>query len=472
MPTIIGNDLRNTIFGGSGDDTLFGRGADDQLQGQGGNDFLYGGDGNDILMGGDGNDLVYGDDEGSPIGNDILFGDDGNDVLFGGTGTNTLVGGLGADAFVVENANDDVVELRDQGKDRVYAYVDYVLSNSSWVEELYLSGEARNGTGNNIDNVIRGNGYDNVLIGNKGDDVLNGLDGDDTLVGGLGNDIYYVDSALDVVTEARGEGEDTVYASVNYALTNTSWVDDLVLIEGSEARGAIGNDIFNTITGNTLNNFLNGLGGNDTLYGRDGNDTLIGGTGKDQMIGGAGDDIYYVDNKDDYAVEANGEGNDIVRASVSYSLSNSQYVETLILDGRQDLNARGNNIDNVIVGNTGNNVIEGRRGGDIMTGGGGDDTFVWTATNESFGSNTDRITDLSSKGDTLDLSAIDADLGLAGDQDFVLTSAFTNQAGQMVFSYNAGADMTTLLLDVNGDSTADMRILFNGDQTGHTNFVF
>jgi Ca2+-binding RTX toxin-like protein len=58
------------------------------------------------------------------------------------------------------------------------------------LEQLALTdNRAINGTGNALNNLIRGNGAANTLRGGAGNDTLNGWAGNDTLVGELGNDL-------------------------------------------------------------------------------------------------------------------------------------------------------------------------------------------------------------------------------------------------------------------------------------------
>lgn len=82
-----------------------------------------------------------------------------------------------------------------------------------------------------------------------------------------------------MVTEAEGEGTDTVIAQLSHTLG--AQVENLTLAESAAALNGTGNALANVLVGNGLDNLLAGGGGDDTLTGGLGNDTLSGGAGSD-----------------------------------------------------------------------------------------------------------------------------------------------------------------------------------------------
>ena len=105
--------------------------------------------------------------------------------------------------------------------------------------------------GSALDDDFIGTGFDDILSGFGGNDRLDGAGGADELTGGAGDDTYFVDDAGDIVSENAGEGIDTVYSSITYALTAN--VENLVLDRRHDIDGT-GNELANTITGNGTDN--------------------------------------------------------------------------------------------------------------------------------------------------------------------------------------------------------------------------
>ena len=65
------------------------------------------------------------------------------------------------------------------------------------------------------------------------------------MAGGAGNDTYFVDNAADMVTEAAGQGTDTVMASVNYSLAAGSEIEFLRANAGATGLSLTGNALAN-----------------------------------------------------------------------------------------------------------------------------------------------------------------------------------------------------------------------------------
>lgn len=415
-----GNAAANRLTGNALDNVLSGLDGNDILDGKAGADILIGGTGNDtyivddaadvtVELLGEGTDTVQAgvthaigehierlvltgsaaiDGTGNSLDNRLtgnaaantLYGLDGNDILDGKAGADVLIGGLGNDSYIVDQADDIIVEFAGEGIDTVTSGISYALSEH--VDNLTLSGSgAVDGIGNMLDNRLTGNAAANVLYGMDGNDILDGKGGADTLIGGAGNDVYVIDSLEDVAVEYAGEGIDTIQTALAWTLADH--LENLTLTGSAAVEG----------TGNAADNTLAGNAGANVLRGLDGNDLLDGGAGADILIGGAGDDRYVVDRSTDVVVEAAGEGIDTVYSRVSWTLGD--HLEHLLLTGTANIAGTGNAFDNCIAGNTGNNTLDGGAGADFMAGGLGNDIYVvddaGDVVSESAGSGIDTV---------------------------------------------------------------------------------
>ncbi|WP_043359590.1 calcium-binding protein [Belnapia sp. F-4-1] len=445
-----GGDGSDRLDGGDGEDRLAGGLGDDTLLGDAGADQLDGGDGSDRLEGGDGADALLGG-----AGEDTLQGGTGNDRLDGQTGRNSLEGGLGDDTLV----STDWDALLDGGEDNDLALIDRSTAGAGLVLDMAVGSltdgvhatllrgierlEVTGGAG--ADRLTGGAGADS-LAGGAGDDTLDGGAGSDRLAGGLGNDLYHVDTAGDRVTEAAGEGRDTVVAAIDIVLP--THVEVLVLAAGA-LRGT-GNALANLITGNDAPNILGGGAGNDTLVGGGGMDRLLGGDGDDLLdgasglgemdwlAGGAGHDTYRVDSAADQVVEAAGGGIDAVFADIAggrYILPSN--AERLVLLGTTRI-GQGNALDNAITGNAAANWLMGGAGEDTLDGGGGNDVLLGGTGADLFlfapGGGADRIGDFTPGLDHIRLG------GVAGFT--AVLAAATDRPGGVVIDLGQGDSLT------------------------------
>jgi Ca2+-binding RTX toxin-like protein len=282
---------------------------------------------------------------------------------------------------------------------------------------------------------------------------LDGGTGADTMAGGAGNDLYLVDSASDVVIETSSGGTaDRVESSVNYTLSAEV---EILVLTGTAGLDGTGNLSSNQIYGNSGANSLFGSGGNDTLFGNAGNDTLDGGLGSDSMLGGSGNDVYVVGNTGDKVVEKEGEGVDLVNASISYALT--AFVENLTLTGTGGNEGTGNDLANVLTGNAGANRLNGSAGNDTLIGNGGADVLTG-------GAGADRLTGgagadvfyLTTRGDGVDTLV-----------DFVSGTDKIKVSGA---AFGGLSQVNPVKLVINGPATTAGPVFLYNTSTGELSF--
>lgn len=443
-----------TIDGTSGDDTLAGAKTDDVFHlEQGGDDFAQGKGGSDVFF----------------MGAALT----GADSLDGGGGFNTVVldgdysGGLTFAATTITNIN--VLELTGghsyslSGLSDANGLVSIDAHGLGVHDQLTLdaSGLASRGV-----HVTGGAGAD-TLTGGAGADTLDGQLGRNVIDGGGGQDFIHLwgkaekvhggdgDDVISVMSINGGTAKDKIYGglgvdSVSFGIDTTASDQhatvmlrdstlngieqlylqghlDVVMADGNVAPGQT---LMVDATGSQTLNFDGSLetdGGFHIEGGTFGLNTLTGGAGDDIVIGGTDDDLL-----------SGGAG------------------------------------DDVISGRGGGDTIIGGLGQDLMSGSGREnsiDTFVFQSLADSTAGQADRIDLLSDSHDWVDVSAIDADTTIGGNQSFHMVDHLGGHSGELAVVFDATHDTTSFEADVNGDGLADMVIQATGDHTGFTHFV-
>jgi Ca2+-binding RTX toxin-like protein len=489
------NFERWNLKGGAGDDDLRGAGGNDTLVGNAGNDTIRGYSGDDTVNGNAGIDLFTADY--SATGAAISFALDagGNDTVDGGVATKLngiervhLTGGANNDTLSTaalaydDRINgwngDDTVNVGKgahdvadgyNGFDTLVADMSNATSGIRWVSEGeynsrytdvlrnytldYTRFEVYQLTGSSFGDKLYAADQADMLAGGGGDDLLVGRQGDDQLWGGAGNDQFRVE-------QWWTNGRDTI---------NDIAVGDFIRISGVTLVGSVSAGNGTTLGAGQVQVETNEVSGHFITTVHVGCD------------GTAGADVH-IDLKD------------VTLAPTAFTISGSNIVITAgstttptvgndLFDGTAGNDTLsgggGNDVLNGLGGNdsldggTGLDTLNGGLGADTMFGGGGNDRFIFNALTESpFGAARDSITDFT-VGDKIDVSAIDANPVVVGDQAFTptnvadLTAAFTGAAGQMRFDVGLGS----ALFDYNGDGFADMQIYTGLASMAATDFI-
>ena len=320
MATIEGNDQDNKLQAPDWSVVnMFGYGGNDSLVGSfGGDSYIWGGAGNDTVSGGTNLNRLYGDD-----GNDYvyvfwsssenqLYGGSGNDTLAGGagyngtgsyldggTGADLMYGGESGDTFIVDDANDYVVdswvpEFDNEANpaDTLITSVSFTLAEGAMIEsfeakDYATSTKAINLSGNSASQTIKGNAGVNALSGNGGNDVL---------IGGLGADALNGGSGTDTASYAQATAGVTVNLAKPASNKGEAAGDTFVAVENITASKfkdfIYGNSLANKLTGGLGDDFIAGDAGKDAIKGESGVDKITGGLDNDTLTGGSGADIF------------------------------------------------------------------------------------------------------------------------------------------------------------------------------------
>ncbi|WP_343714259.1 calcium-binding protein [Inquilinus sp.] len=340
-----------------------------------------------------------------------------------------------------------------------------------------------------------GEGND-ALIGSAGADLLLGGAGNDLVVGGKGDDVALLGAGDDTFAWAPGDGSDTIEGGLGIdtmAFLGAA-ANETIDISANHGRTTFFRDVaaVNMDMNDVERIQFSALGGTDkvTIHDLTGTDTTrididlaatAGGTTGDGAIdsvaveGTAGTDkisvsspagaivvgglqatvvVHSTEAGDVLTIDA-GAGDDVIHAGA-------------VAAGRVSLVELGGAGTDKLVGGAAADVLNGGAGTDAMTGGGGADRFVFSSAADSVvGGGADQILDFShAQGDRIDLSAIDANAGVAGDQAFTFigSGGYTHHAGELRFAFTSPTT-TTIAGDINGDGVSDFHIALIGNIT-------
>ena len=212
-----------------------------------------------------------------------------------------------------------------------------------------------------------------------------------------------------------------------------------------------------------------------TVSGVDTDDVLYDSAGIDTLAGGIGNDVYYVNNTDDVVIEAANAGNDIVGATVNYTLSENHNIETLSMLG-SGLTGTGSAGADTLHSNGGPNTLVGLGGDDVYYVNNTDDVVIEAANGGS--DNVVATVDYTLPTNVEALYMIGSGLTGAGNSNdnwLVTLGANTliGGAGNDVFQFSAGSANGATVADFTHDQVTEWDFLvFSGFGTGAQGATF
>jgi RTX calcium-binding nonapeptide repeat (4 copies) len=309
--------------------------------------------------------------------------------------------------------------------------------------------------GGSANDELNGGNNDDILIGNDGVDFLNAGAGVDFVDGGSGDDYLSAPAGIDTLIGGAGNDYFSVYTAASGSNVDGGADFDTLLVVGAVSLGTVsGIEGLEVPSGATLTltgaQVANGL----ALT------TDVDGLGNIVINMSAA--IAFVTKAFDFdgfsgAVTVNGtSGNDVIKLGNALNQVNTGNGSNIV---------QGGSLVDTIIGGTGIDKIAGNGGADILTGGAGADVFKFrNVTDSGVGAAArDIITDFVSGADRLNISRIDTNPALAGDQAFTFigTSLYSANGTAQIRYIDLGADLL-VECDVDGNGVSDMQVFLQG----------
>ena len=369
----------------------------------------------------------------------------------------------------------------------------------------------------NDGNGIVGNAGDNRITVSGGVDAVDGGLGSDRLIvdyrlatgavtgdstsnfteaGGGGRSVAITDGTIENFTILTGSGADTITTGTGNDVIRTG-NGAATITAGQGANIIIGGNNADTITALDGGNFINAGNGMNTVTSGGGRDTILTGINSDTITAGGGNDLIKLRGGTDsvnagagvdrLVIDYSGETTNVIGgitggnlktgyvghiADASVNIIDFQLSErfTITTGSGNDRIATGNGTD-VLRGGSGDDVLQaaggddqvfGQAGSDTLSGGAGRDTlnggvgadqFIFGPIVTGSIAGRDTVEDFQSGIDTINISAIDADINTTGNQafNFIGANPFGN-AGDL--RYQGGI----VSGDTDGDGLADFSI--------------